>query len=89
MGSDTDFPVPTDLLALLRCPETRQSLARADAVLLTALAARRKGGTLHDRTGRRVEEEIVAALVREDGKVAYPVRQGIPVLLVDAGIPLE
>ena len=89
MGSDTDFPVPSELLALLRCPETRQTLAPADQELLTQLAARREGRTLHDRAGRRVDEEIAAALVREDGKVAYPVRQGIAVLLVDAGIPVE
>ena len=29
------------------------------------------------------------ALIREDGTVLYPVREGIPVLLVEEGIVLE
>ena len=29
-----------------------------------------------------------AALVREDGRVAYPVRDGIPVLIAEEGIAL-
>lgn len=65
-----------DLLAILCCPETRQPLREASQKELAA--ARLRAG-----------EDFGAGLVREDGKVLYPVREGIPVLIVDQGIFLE
>jgi uncharacterized protein YbaR (Trm112 family) len=65
-----------DLLAILCCPETRQPLHEASSQELAA--ARGRSG-----------EELAEGLVREDGKILYPVRDGIPVLIVDQGISLE
>ena len=39
--------------------------------------------------GQTVTEAIESGLVREDGTILYPVREGIPVLLVEEGLPLE
>jgi uncharacterized protein YbaR (Trm112 family) len=36
-----------------------------------------------------VTEEVKEGLVRADGKVLYPVRDDIPIMLVDEAIPLE
>ena len=36
-----------------------------------------------------MKEQIEAGLVREDGRILYPVRDDIPVMLIDEAIPLE
>ena len=35
-----------------------------------------------------VAEPIDGGLIREDGKILFPIRQDIPVMLIDQGIPL-
>ncbi len=76
------------LLALLRCPETRQPLAELSPKELARLESARAAGTLQTRAGRTVNERVEAGLVREDGAYVYPIREGIPVLLVDEALPL-
>ncbi len=45
---------------------------------------------LRPATARELTEwQLEAALVREDRRVAYPVRGGIPVLLAEAAIQIE
>lgn len=67
--------IPLDLLQILRCPESRQPLELAGADLLARVNAGRA-------------ETIVAGLVRADGKMLYPIRENIPVLLVEEAIPV-
>jgi uncharacterized protein YbaR (Trm112 family) len=45
-------------------------------------------GTLRNRTGNPVRETMDAGLLRADGKVLYPIREDIPVMLIDEAIPL-
>lgn len=80
-------PVDPDLLKILACPETHQPLAMADAAALEALNSKIASGDCTNVGGEKVVEALTAGLVREDGKVVYPVRDEIPVLLVDEGIP--
>ncbi len=63
------------LLELLCCPVTRQSLQMADA---DALA----------RASAAASRPITGGLLREDGKVLYPISDGIPLLLEDEAISL-
>jgi uncharacterized protein YbaR (Trm112 family) len=41
-----------------------------------------------NRGGVAVSDALVEALVREDGALLYPVRDDIPIMLVDESIPL-
>ena len=62
------------LLDILCCPATHQPLHPADGHALAAAA----------RLGKPLRE----GLLREDGRVLYPVMNGIPLLLVEEGITL-
>ena len=83
------MPLSERLLAIIVCPETHQRLAPAEPSMIAALEARRSAGTLNYRNGKPVSEPIDGGFLRADGKVLYPVIQGIPVLLVEESIPLE
>ena len=80
--------ISEELLSLLRCPRTKQALAMASAEQLALVEAARAAGKLRDHAGRAVLESVSAGLVREDGTLLYPIRNGIPVLLLDEALPL-
>ena len=77
-----------NLLEIICCPETHQRLRHADAELVTDLNQRIEAGTLLDRVEEKVGQKIEGGLLREDGKILYPIRQNIPTLLIEQGIPL-
>ena len=80
--------IDKDLLAILICPESQQSLAEAGTELLARVNELVKKGGFANKGGAEVQEPLEAGLVRSDGRVLYPVRAGIPVLLVEEGLPL-
>jgi uncharacterized protein YbaR (Trm112 family) len=67
------MPVDPELLEILVCPETRQPVAPADAALLTRLNAEIAAGSLRNRGGDSVREPLKEGLLREDGRILYPV----------------
>jgi uncharacterized protein YbaR (Trm112 family) len=80
--------IDADLLKILCCPETHQGLRVAEPALLEKLNQQIAAGGLKNRAGQPVKEKIDGGLVRADGKFLYAIRQDIPVMLVDEGIPL-
>ena len=77
-----------DLLKILCCPETHQPLTVAGPDAIEKLNQRIQAGAVQNRAGQRVMNKIEAGLVRQDGKLLYPIRSDIPVMLIDEAIPL-
>jgi len=81
--------VNPELLEILVCPETKQTLTLADADILSRVNQAVRDGGLVNQGGDRVKDGIEEGLVREDGKVLYPVKDDIPVMLLDEAIRLD
>ena len=77
------------LLNLLCCPESHQPLRPASAAELAALNERIRAGTVRNHAGQPVSEALEAGLLREDGRVVYPVRRGLPILLIAESMAVE
>ena len=82
------MPVNPELLEILVCPESRQPVFTAPEETLAKLNAEISAGRLRNRGGEKVEAAIREGLVREDGKILYPVDDGIPVMLIEESIEI-
>ena len=65
--------ITPELLEILRCPESKQPLREATT----------------EEIAEFPDPKPEAALIREDTKLAYPVREGFPVLISDEAINLS
>lgn len=81
--------VDPELLEILVCPETKQPVRPAEPELVEELNARIAAGDLVRRDGETIEDRLDGGLVREDGEVLYPVRDDIPIMLIDEAIELD
>lgn len=77
------------LLRILCCPQTHQPVSEADAPLVADLNGRIEKGSLKNSAGKTLSDKLDGALVRADRQIAYPVRNRIPIMLVEEAIPLD
>jgi uncharacterized protein YbaR (Trm112 family) len=77
------------LLAILRCPVTHKGLIVAGRDTLARVNAAIESGGISNRDGTVLSEPLDEALITDDEKLAYPVSNGIPVLLEGESISLE
>jgi uncharacterized protein YbaR (Trm112 family) len=81
--------VDKDLLAILCCPETKLDVSLADEALITKLNDAVSQGVLKNKAQKLVTELLDGGLIRADRKILYPIREDIPVMLIEEGIPLD
>lgn len=79
--------IDSELLKILCCPETHQALALAEPSLIEQLNQKIVQNRLTNRAGKIVGEKIDGGLIRSDGQFLYPIRHGIPIMLIDEAIP--
>jgi uncharacterized protein YbaR (Trm112 family) len=80
--------ISQELLNILCCPETHQRLRPAEPAVLKKVNDQIAVAQLKNRAGSTVSPSIAEGLIREDGKYLYPIRDNIPVMLIDEAIPL-
>ena len=80
--------VDKELLSILACPQSQQPLKHASQEVLDRLNAAISKGTLTNSKGSVVTEPLLEALVTKDGSILYPVRENIPVMLIDESISI-
>jgi len=82
--------ISEDLLGVIACPETKQDLVIAEQDLVDKINSLIETGELLDRSKQKVTEKIDGGLIpKEDRKYLYPIRNEIPILLVDESMALE
>jgi len=82
--------IDKELLSILACPETRQDLELADDDTVQRVNGLIGRGVLLNKAKQKVTKQISGGLFRKgDRKALYPIRDNIPILLVDELILLE
>jgi uncharacterized protein YbaR (Trm112 family) len=81
--------VDKELLDILCCPETKQDLELVPAGTIAKINDRIGEGTLKNRAGEAIRDAIDAGLLRTDRKFLYPIREDIPIMLIDEAIPYD
>ena len=81
--------VDPELLEILVCPETHQPVRPAEGGVLDRLNQAIRSGGVTNRGGSEVAEPLEEGLIREDDKIPYPVREDIPIMLIDEAIELD
>jgi uncharacterized protein YbaR (Trm112 family) len=82
--------IDKELLDIIACPETKQDLVLAEPELIERINLLIEKGELMNRQKQKVSEKIDGGLIqKESRKYLYPIRDQIPILLIDESIPLE
>ncbi|MCB1598121.1 MAG: Trm112 family protein [Gammaproteobacteria bacterium] len=74
------------LLDIICCPLTKLPLQLLDGTRLARLNSAIETGNVRARSESPVGEQLTEALVTRDGRLVYPVREGIPILLEEESI---
>ena len=74
------------LLDIVCCPLTKLPLQLLDSERLARLNAAIRAGGVKNQADGDLSDELMEALVTRDGRLVYPIRDGIPVLMEEESI---
>jgi uncharacterized protein YbaR (Trm112 family) len=80
--------IDAELIEILACPESKEPVTLAESGLIEQLNRAIGAGKVKNRAGDPVTEPVDGGLVRTDGRFLYPIRDDIPIMLVEEAIPL-
>ncbi|MCA9471730.1 MAG: hypothetical protein MRJ96_04545 [Nitrospirales bacterium] len=93
MGKTSDLSnkgsIDSSLLSILCCPDTKQQVTMADSQLIEEVNSGIEKGEILNRAGGQVKEKLDGGILREDKKVLYPIRDRIPIMLIEEAIVLN
>ncbi len=78
--------IAESVIAKLVCPETKQSLRALNQSELDALNQKIASGSIMTVEGSPESIAIEQGLIRSDGKAVFPIRDGIPVMLIEKAL---
>ena len=81
--------IDPSLLSILCCPETKQPVSLVGEKELATINHQIDEGLLKNRGGSLVKERLDGALLRSDKNLIYPIREHIPIMLIEEGIQLN
>ncbi len=81
--------VDQELLDILVCPEDKSAVKIVGEAVLKKVNDAISGGAAKNRSGAVVSETIDGGLLRADGRFLYPIRDDIPIMLIDEAIPMD
>ncbi|HEX6565889.1 MAG TPA: Trm112 family protein [Chthoniobacterales bacterium] len=71
----------TQLLALLRCPETKGVLRTATPAELEQINVAIRNSAVRNRNGELISELLEDCVICDSAGLYYPVRDGLPLML--------
>ena len=74
------------LLDIICCPLTKLPLELLDSERLQRLNSGIQAGQIKNHAAEDLADSLAEALVTRDGRLVYPVRDGIPILLEEESI---
>jgi uncharacterized protein YbaR (Trm112 family) len=80
--------VDPELVSILACPETKEPVELASEELVATLNELNNKGAVKNRGGTAVTETMDGGLIREDRRFLYPIREDIPIMLIEEAIEL-
>ncbi len=81
------MPVNKELLEILCCPETKQTLRMMEPGEVEGLNGQIAAGNVKYADGNAVDQPLQEGLITESGDRVYRVDDDIPIMLVEQSIP--